>query len=378
MRTTKPLLSVLAIAAIGAGITACNPASVTSSSGTPPSTASVTDAGTTGVTTGPGRYILRAMPAGTVTISRGDHGVLLAHVVVAGLTPGSAHSVSFVTGSGRTVPFTMLTADSTGQAAATLTSQGRVDAVRGGRLVISLGDTVAYSAMTSMTNGRQLAAEPIAEASFPSGAGETVTLRPVSPYGRPAGVTTITFDPSAQTLTITVTATGLTPGPHAAHVHLGSCQSQGAVKYMIPDFIADSNGAIVDQTRVVTGVTSYPGPGNWYLNLHMGGMNQILANGEPTLYFRPMLCTDITSVAVAGSASPSASASATASSTPAMPPSSVSPAPSSSMPSSSMATSPSTTSPSASASPSTTPTVTATPSPSGSTDPTPTVYPTHW
>lgn len=373
MRTTKLLLSVLAIAAIGAGITACNPASVTSSSGTPPSTASVTDAGITGVTTGPGRYILRAMPAGTVTISRGDHGVLLAHVFVAGLTPGSEHSVSFVTGSGRTVPFTILTADSTGQAAATLTSQGRVDAVRGGRLIISLGDTVAYSAMISMTNSGSLAAEPIAEASFPAGAGETVTLRPVSPYGRPAGVTAITFDPSAQTLTITVTAAGLTPGPHAAHIHLGSCQSQGAVKYMIPDFIADSNGVIVDQTRVVTGVTSYPGPGNWYLNLHMGGMNQILANGEPTLYFRPMLCTDITSVAVTGSASPSASASASSSG--AMPSSLASSMPSSPMPSSSMAT-PSTTSPSASASPSIIPT--GTPSPSGSPDPIPTAYPTHW
>ena len=42
---------------------------------------------------------------------------------------------------------------------------------------------------------------------------------------------------------------------HAAHIHIGSCQSQGAVKYMFIDFIADSHGNIHNQTRVVTGVT---------------------------------------------------------------------------------------------------------------------------
>jgi hypothetical protein len=31
----------------------------------------------------------------------------------------------------------------------------------------------------------------------------------------------------------------------------------------------------------------------WYLNLHQGDMNNILANGQPTLNFRPLLCADL-------------------------------------------------------------------------------------
>jgi Cu/Zn superoxide dismutase len=344
MRTMKPLLSAMAIVAIGAGITACNPIPGT---------------------TGPGKYVLQAMPTGTVTIVKGSQGTVQANVDVYGLTPGSAHSVFLTTKSGRTVPFSTLTADATGQADTTLTSTGAVGNVRGDKLVILLGTA----------GGGSLADERIGQSGTLSRTGETVSMRSVSPDGMPAGGTAITYDQSAQTLTITVTAYGLTPGAHAAHIHLGSCQDQGAVKYMIPDFIADSSGVIVDQTRVVTGVTSFPGPGNWYLNLHMGGMNQILANGNPTLYFRPMLCTNITSVAVTGNASSSASPTgavspSTTASPSGMPSSSGSASPSASMSPSSMPSM--TSSPSPSASPSG---ATATPSPSSSQS---TAYPTHY
>jgi cell division septation protein DedD len=71
---------------------------------------------------------------------------------------------------------------------------------------------------------------------------------------------------------------------------------------MMADFDADAPGNIVNQSRIITGVTSVPGPGAWYLNLHQGGMNQILANGVPTLYFRPMLCADLSTYATAGPA----------------------------------------------------------------------------
>ena len=54
---------------------------------------------------------------------------------------------------------------------------------------------------------------------------------------------------------MTLSASGLTPGAHAAHIHIGSCQSQGAVAYMLMDFNADSNGNIHNETRMVTGVT---------------------------------------------------------------------------------------------------------------------------
>jgi len=360
MRNTKPLLSALAVAAIGAGITACNPASLTSAAGGLGSSSGTT----TSVTTGPGKYILQSMPTGTVTISR-SHGTLLAQVAMFGLTPNSSHSVYITNAFGHAVRFTTLTADGTGQADATLTSLNKVGHVPlDGRLVIQLGDST----------GDPVAAEPIAETSPLFGSDtHQIALHAVTVdssgerLGSPAGVASLAYNASAQTLTITVTAAGLQPGPHAAHIHLGSCQSQGAVKYMLPDFVADSHGAIVDQTRVVTGVTSVPGPGSWYLNLHMGGMNQILANGSPTLFFRPMLCTNITSFAVTGSASPSASASV--SSSPSMS-SSSSPSPSA-MPSM-------TSMPSASASASSSASASASATPSSSSPVSPGPQPTHW
>jgi hypothetical protein len=39
-----------------------------------------------------------------------------------------------------------------------------------------------------------------------------------------------------------VTASGLTLGTHAAHIHVGSCASQGPVQYMLMDFTANGAG----------------------------------------------------------------------------------------------------------------------------------------
>ena len=112
-------------------------------------------------------------------------------------------------------------------------------------------------------------------------------------FGIPAGAASVTYSPSAKTLTVNVTASGVTPGFHAAHIHLGSCQSQGAVKYMLNDFTANSSGQIVNETRHVTGVTSGIPATGWYLNLHQGTSQNILKNGQPTIFFRPLLCASL-------------------------------------------------------------------------------------
>jgi len=241
------------------------------------------------------------MPAGTVSLTRDAQGQLLAHVRMFGLTPGSSHTVAVTgLGAGRAAAqFPVLTADATGRVDTTLIAAGRVTALPPlSRFVIRLG-----------SDGSALAAEPIAESGVlprhPQGG--TAVFHAVTGGGiitdQPRGQAMVSYDAAAQTLTVTVSAAGLNPGPHAAHIHLGSCASQGPVKYMLPDFIADRWGDIDHQTRVVTGVPSGPGPGNWYLNLHLGGMNQILANGAPTLSFRPLLCTNVTSVAGMGAPS---------------------------------------------------------------------------
>jgi hypothetical protein len=89
-----------------------------------------------------------------------------------------------------------------------------------------------------------------------------------------------------------VTAAGLTPGMHAAHIHIGSCQAQGPVQYMLMDFVANSHGTIDHETRTVTGVTTPVPATGWYLNLHQGNSN-ILAGGQPTIFFRPLLCANV-------------------------------------------------------------------------------------
>lgn len=330
MKHTRLLTSALAVAAVGAGISACAsasppaghrpagpaPASVDAAtgmgagmpSGAGAATASYSGVGSAGFSTGPGAYILGAMPTGTVSLERGTQGRLHAHVDMFGLTPGSSHNLT-IDGPGRAGPvvsFPAVTASSGGQIDTTVTSAGRAGALPPlSRFVIREGS------YTGQPGGDSLAAEPIAESGLlplrvRSGvfAFHPVTVGPNGVVtGQPAGRATITYDAAAQTLTVNVTAYGLNPGPHAAHIHLGSCQNQGAVKYMLADFTADTSGDVIDQTRVVTGVTSVPGPGNWYLNLHQGGMNQILANGAPTLSFRPMLCANITSFATSGARS---------------------------------------------------------------------------
>ena len=92
--------------------------------------------------------------------------------------------------------------------------------------------------------------------------------------------------------TVTVNASGLTPGMHAAHIHFGSCQNQGPVVYMLMDLSANSAGKIVNETRVLTGVTSAIPVNGWYLNIHQGNSNNILKNGVPTILFRPVLCAN--------------------------------------------------------------------------------------
>lgn len=273
-----------------------------------------------GVSNGPGSYLLQAMPAGAVSFRRGPGGQLHAQVDMFGLTPGSSHAVSAAGAAGPAVQFPVLTAGPGGQADATLTAgSGTRRLPPGSRLVVRLG-----------TGGTDpLAAEPIAESPVlppHPPAGSVFPLHAVTAVpgggitGRPAGSATITYNPVTQTLTVTVTASALTPGPHAAHIHQGTCRNQGPVAYMLADFTADANGNINHETRTVAGVTSIPGPGAWYLNLHQGGAAQIIAAGAPTPVFRPLLCADITSVAMAsGSPSPAPPASAVPASAPGAP-----------------------------------------------------------
>jgi hypothetical protein len=248
---------------------------------------------------------LQAMPDGTVRVWRNPLGRLEAQLSVYGLTPGSAHDVAIDSPAGNAlapeVRFPTVTANSMGRADVTLTARSTVASLASGsRFGIRLGTYPGPDASQNLLAEELIAGSGPLPAD-PRGVVTGLHSRSFSPagsyLGRLHGWAKIAYSPGAHLLSVTVTAYGLPPGAHAAHIHLGSCQQQGAVKYMLMDFSADSHGAIVNQTRTVSGVTSAPPASGWYLNLHLGGSDDILAKGMPTLNFRPELCADVTSVA---------------------------------------------------------------------------------
>ena len=233
---------------------------------------------------------LRAMPAGTVTFGR-RHGRLTVRIEASGLTPGSSHSVNLVIPGRAAIRFSSLTASSLGRASSDLHSNftGRVR--RGSRLVVRMG-----------AGGGSVAAEPITETGRLRSAGRRRhRLIPVetgpggASFGTPRGLAAISYSAQRRTLTVTIRASGLTPGRHAAHIHVGSCRSQGPVKYMLTDLVANRAGKIEHAVRVLTNVTTPIPAHGWYLNIHQGNSSNILRNGQPTIFFRPLLCADISS-----------------------------------------------------------------------------------
>jgi Cu/Zn superoxide dismutase len=236
---------------------------------------------------------LEPMPYGTVTFSRGSGRRLTVRPDVVGLTPGSAHAVQLVLpGRAAPVSFGTLTANRFGLAHATLGSTHTGDIPSGSILIIRNGTTTTSGGVA----GERIA-ETAALKGMPSSAVKLTAVEVSSTgvsYGTPQGTATITYSPDARTLTVVVNASGLTPGAHAAHIHTGSCQSQGPVKYMLMDFLANAHGKIVNQARTVSGVRVPIPPRGWYFNLHQGNHTNILSSsGMPTIWFRPLLCSNI-------------------------------------------------------------------------------------
>ena len=277
-------LSAVAVSALAATLALMAPASAgTSSAAAPGHTASRAWASDL--------LPLNAMPVGTVAFGRDRRNRLTVTAEMYGLTPGSTHRVNLISAHRYyVIRFGKLTANSVGQARATLSSSYTGPWPHGMQLVIHMG--AGYGSVA-----RQRIAQ--------TGVLPRFTTRPhlltsveysytgVS-YGTPRGVATISYNSRLKTLTVTVNASGVTPGLHAAHIHVGSCMSQGPVKYMLKDLPANSEGKIVHAVRVFTNVTTPIPASGWYLNIHQGNSNQILSNGNPTIYFRPLLCANIT------------------------------------------------------------------------------------
>jgi hypothetical protein len=233
--------------------------------------------------------VLDAMPSGRGQFGINASGFPFVKISgLYGLTPGSSHEVVIFGRDGLT-GLGILTANGAGQVGdITLSGESAVKVPKGTRVDILNG-----------ASPTAVDFEPIATSPALSPAGGSFTFTSVERssdgknFGTPQAVARAVYNPVRQTLQITVTARNLTPGAHAAHVHLGSCMSQGPVLYMLKDFVVDRHGNFVAETRTLTGVNAPLPAAGWYLNLHQGNSGNIVANGAPTINFRPLLCRTI-------------------------------------------------------------------------------------
>lgn len=237
-------------------------------------------------------------PTGSVTLSWSPqtHKVT-ADVHMADFAPGSAHALHIHSGScaapgGVLVAFPDVTADGAGAVNASVTASAPSPTglpSHNAYFNIHLGNTHELSTTLGFT--------PIGCANLPPhGSSESVHLAvgpPPQVGDHPSGSTTITFNAQAKTETVVVRVRGLLPNTtHAAHIHLGSCESEGAVKYPLAQVTVGSTGSGTS-TTVLHSATPLPKSG-LYVNVHYGSASQLVSHGPgPTLYFQPILCGPI-------------------------------------------------------------------------------------
>jgi hypothetical protein len=286
--TVRSLRFMTAAAVVAACVAGCG------SSSTPSTTTSTAAAGTAA---SPVVVPLGSQPSGTVALSwDAQTKNVRAALQMVGFTPGSSHAMHIHRGSCLTpgdvqVPFPDVTANASGAVDTTVTSSQSAAAglVGGTYLNIHLAPGAQLGDPTS------LGYTPISCADITSSASTTLTMAPPPQPGQhPQGSASLTYDPAKKTLSVDATASGLVPGSaHAEHIHLGSCAAQGAVKYPLNDLVASPQGT-AEVTTVIQKVDQAPPASGWYLNVHLGSASQIQQpNGQPTLYFAPIICGNI-------------------------------------------------------------------------------------
>ncbi len=252
---------------------------------------SSTPSGTSSTVTVP----LSHAPTGTVNLSwSSSTHKITAHVAMSDFTPGSSHALHIHQGSCSSqgpvaVDFPDVTANAVGaineSVTAAVPSPAGIPTAHS-YFNIHLGNSSQISSALGFT---PLGCANILAGSSTASDMLTVSAPPQSGL-HPSGSAKVTYSRSAKMLSVTVRATGLPPNTsHAAHVHLGSCASQGSIKYDLKDIVVGSTGSGVSKT-VFHNVTSPLPKTGWYVNVHFGSSKQIVANGSPTIYFQPVLC----------------------------------------------------------------------------------------
>ena len=218
-----------------------------------------------------------------------------AKLQMVGFTPGSSHAMHVHQGSCAAqgdvlVPFPDVTANDGGAIDTTVTSsQPSAAGLAAGTFL-----NIHLAPAAQLGGPGSLGYTPISCADITPAASTAVTMAPPPlPGQHPQGSAKLTYDPAKKTLSVDATASGLVAGSaHAVHIHLGSCASQGAVKYPLNDLVASPTGT-AETTTVIQNVDQAPPASGWYVNVHLGSSSQIQQNGQPTLYFQSIICGNI-------------------------------------------------------------------------------------
>ena len=278
-------------AVVAATVAACSSSSPKSSTST-----TATGVGTAGSTIS---APLHDQPSGTVVLSWDPQTKeVSAKVQMVDFTPGSAHAMHIHQGSCATqgdvvVSFPDVTANSSGVIDTTVTgSQPSANGLTAGTLL-----NIHLASSQQLGNPGSLGYTPISCADVSPAGSQTLTMAPPPQAGqRPQASVQLTYDPAKKTLSVAVTASGLVPGTaHAEHLHRGSCASPkplpaGNLEYPLDDLVASPTGT-AEETKVFPNVDQ--NLLGWYLNIHLGSSDQLFQNGQPTLYFQPIICGDI-------------------------------------------------------------------------------------
>lgn len=236
------------------------------------------------------------MPSGTAALSWDPTTKLITTTINAyGFAPGLAHAMHIHPGSCAnqdqppSVPFPDIAASSAGAVDQRVASQPVPNGIPTGSYL-----NIHLAPSAELGNPTDISFTPIACADIPPGTPPTgpVTLHLAPPPAHaPNGLAQLTYDNAQHSLRVALHASGLPPNSdHAVHIHDGTCQAQGDVRYPLPDLHTDAVG---NATLTATVNNASPPASGWYLNIHFGSSGQILSNNQPTPLFAPVLCGDV-------------------------------------------------------------------------------------
>lgn len=246
--------------------------------------------GTTGLTSAVAT--LAHQPVGTADLTYNPGAKTLAvKVNLTGLAPNSTHAAHIHDGScgssGSVVhALNEIKADDKGAGSLDQTIDNVTSAIPNSGWDINVHNGTGTDQYSTMS----IACANITPQSASTSAGQTQTAHATfgkgeAPSQDASGKTTLAIQNGK--LVVTITMSGLEPtSKHAAHIHSGTCASQGAIVHPLDDVTADGSGNATS-TTTIDNVTSIPS-GGWYVNVHRG------LNMNSQIDFDPIACGNVT------------------------------------------------------------------------------------